>query len=146
MMSETPVSDKLPWEPVSQADIKVRSKEPLLLLDKALVGSVTSYNSDGVHVSPYRHFVVYLRILSGGTGAQVLQVIPQFLEPESGKWHDYLEGVWASAFWEDVDTATEKDVVLHGDCVGREFRLRLVGTSTSSSLTFTVSAAVEFYE
>ena len=123
----------------------VRSKGIRRLLDQVVVGAVITRISDPVETAPFRHFTLYLRIKSTGTGAHVLRAVLEWLEPASGLWHAYNQDLFASLYYEDTATATEVDDVFSGDCVGREMRVRLVGTSTTSSLYFTVSAAVEFY-
>ena len=131
--------------PEAQDHSIVRTEEVVQLLDQVAVNASDPEPSRSVQSGPFRHFALFLRIKSAGTGAHIFQVIPQFLEPRSGVWHDYLEGLFASLFFEDTVHATERTYVFRGDCLGREFRVRLAGTSTTGSLYFTVSAAVELY-
>ena len=139
-------------QPEFQDHALVRSEEIVVLHDQVVVDDTTPRNSAGLQVGPFRHFALYLRVKSTGTDDHVVQVIVQFLEPRSGLWHDYLQGLFASLHFEDVVHATERQYVFHGDCLGRELRVQLVGTTITSgsqtptsSLYYTVSAAVELY-
>ncbi len=139
--------------PESQDDIIARSKDIIVLHDAIVVGDAIDHPSKGVQVGPFRKFTLYLSILYTGTAdTNVVQVIPQFLEPNTGVWCDHLEGIWASMFFEDTVHTTQRNYVFTGDCVGREFRVNLLGGKASSSGNnptssryYTVSAAVEFY-
>jgi len=131
--------------PALQDSALVRSEEIRRLLDQVVVGATTTRISDPVQCGPFRRFTLYLRIKSTGTGTHVVQVIVEFLDRWSGKWHQYNQGPFASLFYEDTATATEVDDVYEGMCAGREMRVRLVGTNTTSSLYFTMSVAVEFF-
>lgn len=131
--------------PEKQDEALVRSDEVLRLIDQEVVGALATRISRDVECGPYRRFALYLRIASTGTGTHVVQVIVEFLEPQSMKWHTYNQGLFASLYYEDTVTATEKDDVYEGLCAGRRMRVRLVGTNTSASLYFTISVAVEFF-
>jgi hypothetical protein len=142
-----------PQQPEPQDHIIARSKEILVLHDQVLVNSATPLFSRPVQCGPYRHFALYLRIKYTGTAdTNVVQIIPQFLEPNSGVWHSHLEGIWASMYMEDTVHTTERSYIFTGDCLGREFRVQLLGGKASStgnnpttSRYYTVSVAVEFY-
>ncbi len=129
------------------ADTKVRRPRRIeVLLDQRVLDDApTSVTSDALPVEDYRRFALYLRTLSAGAPTTV-QYIVEFLEPRSGKWHRYNEGVFASLYYEDTATATEQDDIYVGYCLGRALRVRAVGTGTTASLTFTVSVAVELFD
>lgn len=139
--------------PDPQNGLVERSEEVIRLHDQVLVNDALARYSNGIPVGPFRKFALYLRIkYTGSADTNVVQVIPQFLEPNSGVWHDHLEGIWASMYFEDTVHTTERDYVFTGDCIGREFRVELLGGKASSSGNvptasnyYTVSAAVEFY-
>ena len=69
----------------------------------------------------------------------------QFLGRPGGTWHTYKQGLFASLFYEDQDTANGIAESFSGDVAGRTMRFRAVGTDTTAVNMFTVSAAVEFY-
>ena len=133
-------------EPEVQDHVLVRSEEIVRLIDQRILSDVLgTITSAGLVAGPFRHFTLYLRIASSGTGAQIVQFYIEFLEPRSGRWHRYLQGLFASLVYEDTVTATEVDEAFSGDVAGRDFRVVAVGTGVSDSLKFTVSAAVEFW-
>lgn len=114
----------------------------------------TSYNSGEVPCRGAREFILYLMMVSAGVSTQIMQLIPQFrsLAPavdmpttaQTQGWYSYLQDIWASMFFEDTVMATEVAECYSGKCLGDVFRLRLVGTNTTATNIFTVSAAVEF--
>jgi hypothetical protein len=132
-------------EPEAQDHVIARSREIVVVLDQVIVNATTERISRALGVGAFRHFTLYLRIGSTGSGSHIVQVIPQFLEPRSGIWHDFRQGIFASLVFEDTVHATERQYVYRGDNLGREMRVRLEGTNTTGSLYFTVSAAVELY-
>jgi len=69
----------------------------------------------------------------------------QFGGKPGGRWHTFKQGLFASLFYEDQDTSGGLAECFLGDVAGRVFRLKVIGTGTDASNTFTVSAAVEFY-
>jgi len=117
----------------------------VLLDQRVLDDAPTQVVSDALPVEDYRRFALYLRTKSASTPTTV-QYIVEFLEPRSGVWHKYNEGVFASLYYEDTAVATEQDDIYTGYCLGRALRVRAVGTGTTSSATFTVSAAVELFD
>src|SRR3990167_2764088 len=117
-----------------------------VLIDQVVLDDApTAYTSRSVQTEDYRRFALYLRTKSASTPTTV-QYIVEFLEPESGVWHKYNEGVFASLYYEDTAVATEQDDIYTGYCLGRAPRGRAGGAGTTSSATFTVSAAVELFD
>ena len=131
--------------PALQDSALVRSEEILRLIDQEVVGATATRISRDVECGPFRRFVLYVRVKSTGTGTHIVQFVVEFLDRWSGLWHTYNQGLFASLYYEDTVTATEKDDCFEGFCLGRRMRVRLVGTNTSASLYFTVSVAVEFF-
>jgi len=130
--------------PVQQDSDVFRSQNILVLWDQLVVNDTVERYSEACQVGSFRKFALYLRVYAETTPT-TLQLVPQFLEPRSGLWHDMLQGIFASLFFEDTVHNTERQYVFHGDCAGREFRLKAVGVGTASSTYFILSAAVEFY-
>lgn len=122
-----------------------RSKDVIMLLDQVVFNNlVSSEVSDGVPCQGFRHFGLFLRIKSSGAPTDVRFII-EFYDQWAKKWYVYKQGLFASLYYEDADTATEVDECFSGDCAGRQMRVRVVATGTTSTLTFTVSAAVELW-
>ena len=131
-------------EPISQGDALYRSKDIVQLFDAKVINTTNPYISDGVPCNAFRHFTLYLAIDSTSTPTTI-HVEPEFLEPWSGKWHSLKQGVFATLYYEDTDTASGIYEMFSGGCVGREMRVKLTGAGTESAKYFTVSAAVEFF-
>lgn len=130
--------------PVKQDDALYRSKDIVQLFDAKVINTTNPYVSDGVPCHAFRHFTLYLAIDSTSTPT-TLHIDPEFLDPSTGKWYSYKQGLFASLYYEDGDTASGIYEVFTGECVGRDMRLKLTGVGTDSSNYFTVSAAVEFF-
>lgn len=125
--------------------VLVRSKEILVLADQRVLSAApTSFTTQGVPVQAFRNFTLYLRILSASTPTTI-QFFVEFLEPRSGLWHRYVQGLFASLIYEDTITATEINEVFSGDCAGREMRVVAVGVGTDATKKFTFSIAAEFW-
>ena len=124
----------------------LRSSVITTLVDAQVFDNVqTAYNSAKVDCDQWKHFLLYLDVDSTGTGDHIIQFIPQFSDDGGTTWWTYKQGLFASLFYEDQDTASGILECLSGDVVGKDFRLRVVATTTSATLKFTVSAKVEFY-
>ena len=121
------------------------SRSPVTtLLDGVVFNDVlSSQNSGQVDCAGFREFVLYLTMLSASTPTDI-QFIPQFSNDGGTTWFSYLQGPWASMFFEDAVMSSEITEAYSGLVVGRLFRLRAVATGTTSSATFTVTASVEF--
>ena len=123
----------------------VRSEEQLRLINQLLLNAVvTSYNSDGILCGAFRKFALHVRVKSDGTPTTV-QFIVQFLNESDGLWSTYKQGVFASLFYEDTDTATEVRECFIGDVLGRQMRICVVGTGTDAANTFMVSAVLDLW-
>lgn len=133
-------------EPVKFGEKVVRSKEQLRLFKDVVVNSTTQlYESEAIHCGPFREFLLSLDIDSTSTPT-TLQFQVQFANSVTGKWHTYKQGLFASLYWEDGDTASGIAECFKGSCDGRLFRIKLLGVGVSGSAYFTVSASVEFLD
>jgi len=104
----------------------------------------TAYNSASVDTAPYRRFLLYLQILSTATPTDI-RFIVQFSDDVGTTWWMYKQGLFASLYFEDQDTASVVNECFGGDVEGRLFRLRAVATGTTATNKFTVTAKVEFW-
>ncbi len=124
-----------------------RSYKVFTLLDGVVFDAVTTtFNSSPIDTETRRMFLLYLDVDSGGTGAHIIQFKVQFSRDGGDTWFDYLQGPFAALFYEDTDTADGIKHCFSGVCGGRDMRLQAVSTSTSATLTFTVSAYIEFWQ
>jgi len=130
--------------PVLQDDALYRSKDIVQLFDAKPIITTTPYVSNGVPCHAFRRFTLYLGIASTSTPTTI-HIELEYLEPNTGKWHSYKQGLFASLYYEDTDTASGIDEMFSGECVGRNVRIKLTGAGTSGSAYFTVSAAMEFF-
>ena len=129
--------------PVRENESLVRSKDIVQLFDSFKVVNTTEQLSDGLPCHAFREFLLYLAIDSTSTPT-TLRIKIEYLEPWTGKWHTYKQGLFASLFYEDGDTASGIYECFSGECMGREIRITLTGVGTTSTEYFTVSAALEF--
>ncbi len=121
----------------------VRSKDIIQLFEKVRVNDTVPRISDGVVCEAFRRFLLYLKIKSTGAPTTIRYEV-QFLEPRSGAWCSYNQGVFAALYYEDGDTATEVNECFEGECMGREFRVKITGVGTTSVAYFVTSVSVEF--
>ena len=130
--------------PVRQDDALYRSKNIVQLLDAFALISTTPKESPGVACHAFRRFTLYLAIDSTGEPTTI-HVEIEFLDPWSGKWHTFKQGLFAALYYEDTDTASGIYEMFTGECLGRNMRIKLTGVGTTGAVYFTVSAAVEFF-
>lgn len=130
-------------QPVEVSPGLVRSEDVIQLFDQKVVNNTTEQISDGLPCREYREFLLYLGIDST-LAPTTLQIKLQFLDPWTGKWHTYKQGLFASLFYEDTATASGIHECFSGECVGREMRITLTGVGTTVTAFFTVDAALEF--
>ena len=131
-------------EPVLFGEALYRTEDPIQLFDKKSVVDTTEQISDDVPCHAFRHFTLYVGIDSTGAPT-TLQVKVQFLDRYTGKWHTLRQGLFASLFYEDTDTASGIYEVFHGLCAGRDLRVTLTGVGTTSSAYFTTDISVEMF-
>ena len=101
------------------------------------------FNSITVDCSHFREFILYLGMVSAGTPTTI-QFIPQFSDDGGTTFFNYLQGIWASMFFEDTVMTSAIGRAFDGKVVGRLFRLRIEAVGTTAVNTFTASADVEF--
>jgi len=130
--------------PVLQDNALYRSKDIVQLFDALVVNTTDPYVSDGVPCYAFRHFTLYLAIDSESTPTTI-HVEVEYLEPWTGQWHSFKQGLFASLYYEDGDTGSGIYEMLSGECVGRVVRIKLTGAGTESAKYFTVSASLEFF-
>lgn len=90
---------------------------------------------------------LWVHIFVGSTLAPTdIRVLPQF-EDDAAQWWDFEEGLWASLFWEDTDTAAGIYKVFLLPCGGQDnVRFNVVATGTDANNLFTVTIKVrEFH-
>lgn len=130
--------------PVLMDEAVYRSGDVLEVFpSRDIVDTVAKY-SDPVQCAGFRRFLLYLYIDSTSTPT-TLHIEVEFLNPRTGKWHTYKQGLFASLYYEDTDVASGVYECFSGLCAGREFRLKITGAGTTSSAYFTISASVEFW-
>lgn len=128
--------------PVKQEIGAVRTQDLIELFDKAIHSSDGTYNSESFVCAPFRKFSLYVRLDS--TGAPTLiHVKVQFLNRWDNEWYTYKQGLFAALFWEDADTASGIRESFNGDVQGRQMRVQLTVTGTSSTKYWKTSIAVD---
>ena len=123
--------------------ITTEAAPTVLLPDTVIDGTPAFVNSNSHIVTGYGALRVYIYVLSTGAPTDV-RVLPQFSPNNGAAWFDFEEGLWASLFWEDTDTAApgiRKDYQL--PCAGEDLvRFRVTTTGAGPGATFTVSIRV----
>ena len=122
-----------------------RSASIVTLIDAVeFNATTTTYNSAAVKCGAWKHFLLYLNVDSTATPTDI-QFIVQFSDDGGTTWWTYKQGLFASLFYEDQDTASGIYECFSGDVAGRTMRLRAVATGTTAANKFTVTAKVEFW-
>jgi hypothetical protein len=119
-----------------------RSVLTAILSTTVLDDDPTFVNSNSLDVAAFREIIVYLTMLSASTPT-TLQWIAQFSDDGGTTWYDYLQGPWASMFFEDTVMTSTITEAYSVPAMGRLFRLRAVATGSDGSKTFTISAKAE---
>jgi hypothetical protein len=133
---------KTPSIPV--ADFPLRPDDIETIITARVFNNVlTALNSPGIDTRRRRRFLLFLDVDSANSPTTI-QFIVQFSDDEGVDWFDYKQGLFASLFYEDTDTASGIKECFSGECAGRLFRLRAVAVGTTAPNTFTVTARVEF--
>lgn len=102
----------------------------------------TSYNSPTVDVSDWSALWVLIWIDSTLAPTNV-RILPQFTPDSGANWYDFEEGLWASLYWEDTDTASGIYKAFLLPCGGiDQMRIRAVGTGTDATNYFDVTVMV----
>jgi len=108
-------------------------------IDVLLDGTPTSRNSAAYDVTACTGAAVHIFIDSTGAPTDV-RVLAQFTDDAAQVlWHDFEEGLWASLFWEDTDTASGIRKTYTLPISGEDtLRFRVIGTGTGAQATFAV--------
>ena len=99
----------------------------------------TSYDSAGMDITDYNAVWILIDIDST-LAPTTLRVLAQYTHDGGTTWWDFEEGLWASLFWEDTDTAAGINKAYLLPCGGiDEIRIRLVGAGTDATNYFDVT-------
>jgi len=132
--------------PALQVDELYRPKEPIQLLENVDIKSTTPVISDPVQCAPFRKFGLFVYVDFTGTADTItLHIEVEFLDRWTGKWYTHKQGLFASLYYEDTDTATGIWECFQGECLGRQMRVKLTGAGVSTSNYFTVSIGVDLW-
>lgn len=120
------------------------ARSPVSTLLSAVVFNAvtTAQNSSSLDCSKFRRFLLMLQVLSASTPTDI-QFSVQFSDDGGTTWWTYKQGLFASLYYEDQDTATVINECFDGEVAGRLMRLRTVATGTDATKTFTVTAKIE---
>ena len=130
-------------EAVREAIEVSRSKNVLTFFNKFTLKDTVERFSKEFPCHAFRKFQLYLFIDSTGAPTDI-HIKVQFLNPNDGQWYYYKQGLFASLYWEDTDTASGIRECFSGDCVGRAMRISVTGGDASSAAYWTVTSDVEF--
>ena len=110
--------------------------------DTVIDGTPATVDSTSHVATGYGALRVYIYVLSIGAPTDV-RVLPQFSPNNGVNWFDFEEGLWASLFWEDTDTAAGIRKVYQLPLAGEDLvRFRVITTGAGPGATFTVSIRV----
>jgi hypothetical protein len=106
-------------------------------IDITLAATPTTYTSHAYSINSATGAWVMISIKSTGQPTNV-RILAQFSN-DGDVWWDFEEGLWASLYWEDVDTATEIHKTFLLPCGGQDMlRFQTIGVGTSAGSTFAV--------
>jgi len=111
----------------------------VLLNDVVIDGTPAAVNSASLNISEYGALWIQLYVESVGAPTDV-RIIPQFSHNNGANWFDFVEGFWASLYYEDTATAApgvRSSFML--PCGGQDLvRFRAVATGAGVGATFAV--------
>lgn len=126
-----------------QADVTKDSAWTTLLNDVVIDGTPAAVNSVSHLLGGRSALWVHLYVQSVGAPTD-LRIIAQFSHNNGANWFDFVEGFWASLYYED--TATAAPGIRHAfllPCGGQDLvRFRAVTTGAGPGATFTVGIRV----
>jgi hypothetical protein len=103
-----------------------------------LAATPTTYTSPAYDIGSTTGAWVCIFVDSTGAPTDV-RILVQFSHDEGTTWWDFEEGLWASMFWEDADTASGIHKTYLLPCGGQNLmRFRTIGTGTGAGATFAV--------
>lgn len=110
-----------------------------LVNDIRIDDAPTFYNSAAMDITEYNAVWVLIDIDSTLAPTD-LRVLAQYTHDGGTTWWDFEEGLWASLFWEDTDTASGINKAKLLQCGGVDsIRIRIVGTGTDATNFFDVT-------
>lgn len=128
-----------------------RPMEPIELFQDKVINSTTPQLSDPIDCHAYRHFGLLIYVDSTST-PDLIRFEVEFLDRWTGKWYSFKQGLFASLYYEDTDTANGIYECFQGMCLGRAIRIKITGENVAasgnelgSSKYFTVSVAIELF-
>lgn len=99
-------------------------------------------NGPVLDISDLSALWTHIRIDSTGAPTDI-RVMPQFGQAATGPWFDFEEGLWASLFWEDTDTAPGINKAFLLPCGGQDnLRFVVTGTGIAAGATWEVQILV----
>jgi hypothetical protein len=114
----------------------------LLVDDIRIDDDPTTYTTAAVSTKGWSALWMFVKIDSTLSPTD-LRILAQFSIDGGNTWYDYEEGLWASLYWEDTDTATEILKAYLLPCGGvDQVRFVLTGTGTDAANYFDVNMVV----
>ncbi len=121
--------------------VRAREIAPLLSTTR-LNDDPTSINSAEFAIQHFTEALVYLTMQASGTPT-TLQFIAQFTSDGGIVWYDYLQGIWASMFFEDTILATKRTEVYRLPLTGSRGRIRAIAVGSDGNNFFDVAIRLE---
>ncbi len=121
----------------------IRSGDIIQLFSNLVVPDTIAHDSDSVVCQAFRRFLLYIKLV-GATTTPYLRYEVQFLDPWSHEWNTYFQGLFAALYFHDPTNVVNIHECFQGQCMGREFRVRITGTDCTAVNYFTTSVSVEF--
>ena len=116
-------------------------------IDNERLDSGVAFNSPAFHCSGWAGAWVHISIDSTGAPTNV-RILPQFrVAPgDPSDWADFEEGLWASLYWEDTDTASGILKTFNLPFGGNEaIRFRAIATGADQNNYFDVTVRIRPY-
>ncbi len=131
-----------PYPEVMDASL-IRSKDIIQLFNQFVVPDTITHDSESAVCQAFRRFLLYIKLV-GATVTPTIRYEVQFLDPWAGEWNTYAQGLFAALYFHDPTNVVNVNQCFEGQCMGREFRVRITGTAATAVHYFTTSVAVEF--
>ncbi len=121
----------------------IRSGDIIQLFSNLVVPDTIAHDSDSIVCQAFRRFLLYIKLV-GATVTPTLRYEVQFLDPWAKQWNTYQQGVFAALYFNDPTNVVNINQCFDGECMGREFRVRITGIDCTAVHYFTTSVRVEF--
>ena len=109
-----------------------------LAIEDVLDAARTQITSDAIDITSTTGAWVCIYIDSTGAPTNV-RILAEFSHDNGITWWCFEEGLWASLYWEDTDTAAGIQKTYLLPCGGQDtVRIRAIGTGTGAGATFDV--------